>query len=276
MSRSGPVVWLVSMVALSAVAAAAPAPTDPLVAAYVAGDSETLAEAAGRLSAGQLDQRLNDKRRLVRLSAVAGLGAVDDPWSHLRALASAASDADRPVAVAAISAALTHVRRLDPGIIETRDLSRAGLAVALDRFRKLVADTGRWADVRVLALETSNLLARRLGDAGAAAFLHKQIGSDEPEVRRAALELLPQPLSKASRAAAAAAIADKHDLVAATAAAVICQGIAAGDAAAPLRDALGRTGAARAAALRKAPPPGLEPAMLRYLGACTKASGKTK
>lgn len=267
--------WLAFLLAVSVVAAA-PAPADELAQAYVAGDADALAEAVGHKSTADLDRRLHDKRRLVRLSTIAALTGVDDPWAQLTGLADAAGAADRPVAVAASRVARTIARRLNPGVLEDRDVNRAAVAAALERFRKLVADQGRWADVRVLALETGTLLGRSLGDDTTPAFLTNQIKSDEPEVRRAALELLPQPLTKSSRAAAAAAVADKDDLVAATAAAVMCQGISAGDPAAPVRAALGEGGSARVTAFLKAPPPGLEPAMIRYLRSCAKAAGKTK
>jgi|GEM_PF-5089045 len=267
--------WLAFLLAVSVVAAA-PAPADELVTAYVAGDADALAEAAGHESPAELDRRLHDNHRLARLSTIAALFSVDDPWPQLTGLAAAATDADRPVAVAASHAASTIARRLNPGVLEDRDVNRSAVAAALERFRKLVANQGRWADVRVLALETSTLLGMSLGDDTTPAFVTNQIKSDEPEVRRAALELLPQPLSKASRAAAAAAVSDKDDLVAATAAAVMCQGISAGDPPKPVREALGDRGRARVNAFLNAPPPGLEPAMIRYLRSCAKAAGKTK
>jgi len=264
--------WLLPLALLSSVAAAGQQP-DAFVTAYLAEDTDEFERLAQVVGDAELSKRLGARERLSQLSAIEVARRTSDPSALLSALAEAADGRDRSVCIGATRAAVSITMALNQGVIENKEIDLAVLAAALTHWRRIVEDQGRWADVRVHALEISHRLAGLTNRKDALAFLLSQIKSGEPELRRAALELLPQPLDVKTRAAAIGAISDKHDLVSAAAAGAICQAITAGDAPAPIRDALGQAGTDKLRALHKASPTWLEPATKRHIAACVGAGG---
>ncbi len=247
-------------------------PPDELVAGYIAADQTELERIASAMSSAELDNRLGHSVRLHQLSAIAAVPWTHEPTHHLSALAETADSPDRKIAVAGTRAALTIVATLNPGVIENRELETAALADALGHWRRIVEDDGRWPDVRVDALELVTSLAKTLERSDWRDYLAARLESAEPELRRAAIELLPQPLTDASRTAVRSAIDDKDEQVSATAAAILCQGIASGDAPGETIEALGDQGKAKLTAIITASPAWLEPAFKRYIAACLAAN----
>lgn len=268
-------IWIAALLIAAPLAFAAGArPT--LTDAFSRGAVDDFERLASELSIDQATSLAGDRDRLRQLSAVEAAPHMIDRWAALELLATAALSPDRPIAVAAVRSALAIVARLDRGVIESRELGDATLAAQLSRWRALIDDPGRWPDIRVSALELADRLARALGRDDADTFLASRLRSHDAEVRRAALELLPQPLAPELRSAVVELVHGADRRIAVVAAGVVCQGITAGDDPAPIRAALGDRGVTRLRALATAPPPGTEPAMLRYIAACLERDGSAK
>jgi hypothetical protein len=209
--------------------------------------------------------------RPARLAAVLAAPAAEDAWDLLSALAVHAAGPDRLLAAsAAASAALiaTRLHRDWYAVSDQQEIAPATLAEAQQSWLELVADSGRWVDVRVLALETSVSLGRVLhafaGDVRTetsrgparepAGVLAELTAHPEPALRRAAFELLAAPLTVEQRTAAARAVADDPDPdVALAAAQALCSGLAFGDAPAPILAVLREPARARLRTLITAP-----------------------
>jgi len=120
--------------------------------------------------------------------------------------------------------------------------------------------TDRWADVRVHALEVTAALAsaRRAtadDDPGLGFDLPELLADSDPEVRRGACELVPQPAPAATHAALAASVrGDADPAVAFACAQALCAGLR-WDPASLVLTALGDEGIARLRALAKGPLP---------------------
>lgn len=256
------------------------------------------------LLAGRLARALaaNDRARLSRLGAAAGargllplmdarqdraelLAAVlaapaaVDGWALLVPLAEHAMGPDRPLAVAAALTATSIAARLardwEP-VYVTHDIPEQALAHALGAWRAIGADPGRWADVRVHALEVSAHLAAARQRAGAGATapydLDALAADADAQVRRAAFELLPHPLSPGEAAVASRAVVDDADPTAALAAAqALCGGLGVDAPAAPALAALGQAGLDRLRHL--VPDPALPPAARIDGARCLAADG---
>jgi hypothetical protein len=117
-----------------------------------------------------------------------------DGWALLVPLAEVAAGGDRSLAVPAARTAVGIAAALDRERVLDLDIPDDELATALTAWRDLGADGNRWADVRVLALEVGVHLHGALGaDAlseDVAFDAAARIADDDPEIRRAALELL--------------------------------------------------------------------------------------
>ncbi len=161
-------------------------------------DLERARAASAAAPTTTIERDLGAADRRVRLAAVASAPAAAQPDELLDELAVAAGGWDRTVAIAAARSARTIARalagagpRLTPGALVDDD--RAAGAVAA--WRALAARGDRWADVRVLALETAVTLAGNAVEVDLAALAV----DDDPEVRRAAIELLAIPAPAAAR-----------------------------------------------------------------------------
>jgi hypothetical protein len=218
--------------------------------ALLAGDWDDLARAGQRAGSRGLALDLAAPDRLTVLAAALAAPAADDAVWLLRPLARAARSPDRPIAAAATASAARIARRITPEAALDRDLPLDWLRARLADYRTVALDGGRWADVRVLALETATALSRALGEQAAPADAPYDpaalLADPDPEVRRAALELLPAPLRPADLAIAAGAVTrDADPLVAAVAGQIVCEGLGAGDPPRPVLAALGAAGLQR-------------------------------
>ena len=226
-----------------------------LARALVAGDHARLSRLGAAAGARGLMPVMGARQdRTERLAAVLAAPAPEDGWAMLVVLAEHAAGPDRPLAVAASQAATSIAARLDrdwESVYSTHDIPEQALARGLEAWREVGADPGRWADVRVHALEVSAHLvaARQRTDARAPHELDALDALDalaadaDAEVRRAAFELLPHPLSPREAATAARAATHDTDPAAALAAAqALCGGLAIEAPAAPALAALGPDG----------------------------------
>ncbi len=191
-------------------------------------------EIAARVSISDLSRALSDSDREVVLGVIAAAPTVDDGWLLLEPLAAAAAGPDRPIAAAAAAAAVEIAAGLDGEFALDNDLAGDELQGRLSTWRAVATKPGLWPDVRVHALEVCAALARARRGASMAGW-NEGIGYDlagavadrEPEVRRAAFELLPGVLPEKVRAqavelAAAAVLDDPDPEVALAAAQWIC------------------------------------------------------
>ncbi len=221
-----------------------------LAHALVSPDRDAVATIGARAGAAGLAPLLGGGARRQRVAACRAAPSAPDAWALMEPLARVAGGADRALAVEAARAAGTIAASLDRDALLAADAPDDEVRAALGAWRNIGADGHRWPDVRVHALEIGRDLAAALGpDAPADVPFDAaaRIADAEPEVRRAALELLPArdpPL-----ALAASALADPDPSVAVAAAQAMCAGLALGDDAAPVVAAIGATGLERMRAL---------------------------
>jgi hypothetical protein len=246
----GGVTFLLNNVALLALLAAGGPADAQLKAALLSGDLGEVPRLGASLPTSDLRAALQSRDRLVRLAACRAAPAAQDGWVLLAGLARAAATPDRPIAACAARSAVVIARALDREHVEAHDIPDDALRTRLDAWRAVGADPGRWPDVRVHALEVSAYLARALGPdatpADVAYDLGARLADHEPEVRRAALELIPHaPGAVPLDAVAKRVTEDRDDTVALVAAQVMCAGLAHDDPPAPVLAAMGEAGLAR-------------------------------
>lgn len=210
------------------------------------GAGAELQEIGVRASGGDLSLALQSPDRKVVLAATAAVRAAEDGWVLLAPLAELASRPDRPLAAAAAASAVAIAARIDEAFLDEHEVTKAELGERIRAWSALAAARHRWPDVRVHALEISAHLAR-VGRGFALGFdLAGLAGDPEPEVRRAAFEVLPQPVPESARALAAEAVAhDSEPVVALAAAQSLCSGLGFDEPAGPILAALGDAGAQR-------------------------------
>ena len=220
-----------------------------LLGAYQRGDRDAVAQYGAQTGVLELSQALAAPERGERLAAIqAATSAGQDAWVLLAPLANRARERDRPVAAAAARAAVRISEDIDRRRALEWHIPADALHDRLVAWRELARDEGGWPDVRVHAMETAARLHAALGDdATEAPFdLPSSLADPEPEVRRAALELLPMPLPNELHATVIARVtADGDPTVALVAAQTVCITIALDAKAAPILAALGDAGLAR-------------------------------
>lgn len=233
--------------------AAGPTPSEVLVAAVEdASDPVAIDRAARHLSNRELIALVNGGRRETR-AAVFAAAFVGDNVALLGALSDVAGSFDRSLAVPAARAAQQIAASLDGPAIAEREIPRRTLAEAAVAWHRVARDRQLWADVRVTALEVARDLTRLLGGDGTRPVI-ELVADPDPEVRRAALELLRSPLpAERYRRVAERITGDADPEVALAAAAALCFGVRFGDDAAAIRAAIGEAGLARVAELAADP-----------------------
>ncbi len=236
--------------------------------------------ASRNASVGSASQTLARRRELV-LAAALLAPHCEDAWSLLVPLARAASTPDRPIAAAASLSAAEIARGLTADVLAKRDAPDDLIAGALRAWQDIAGSAHRWADVRVHALAIAKTLSELAHQSAAKNRDSRPHGYDlavfaadsDPEVRRAAFELLPRRPDGEALAIAAGAVASESDPRAALAAAqAICGGLAFGDPAAPILAALGQEGMSRLRELVSRPAT-LPPAALLDSARCLAADG---
>jgi len=219
--------------------------------ALVSPDRDAVSTIGARAGAAGLAPVLANGTRRQRIAACRAAPSAPDAWALVAPLARVAAGGDRALAVEAARAAGAVAATLDRDALIAAEAPDDEVRAALAAWRTIGADANRWPDVRVHALEIGRDLAAALGpDASAddAPFdAAARVTDAEPEVRRAALELLPArnpPL-----ALAASALADPDPAVAIAAAQTMCAGLALGDDAKPVLAEAGAAGLERMRAL---------------------------
>lgn len=254
-----------SVVALLAVMNVAPAWSAPdrledkLRRALDRGARVELEEIGAQAQGRDLSLALMSRDRKVVLGAIAAAVATEDAWVLLTPLAELARRPDRPIAAAAAACAARIAARIDHEFALEHDIPDDDLAERQSAWRALAADRARWPDVRVYGLEVSALLAAAVGEPGKGYDLAEVASDPEPEMRRAAFELLPQPLPDRARELAGRAVASDPDpIVALAAAQALCSGLGLGQPVRPALSALGKDGLERLRQLmaRSSAPPG--------------------
>jgi hypothetical protein len=222
--------------------------------AHARGDHDEVARQAGRTGAAGIAPLLADPAR--RHAGLAAAPEAPDAWELLDVLAALAGSWERAVAAPAAHAAARIARRLDPELAILHDLADDALAGRQQAWLALAIRPDRWADVRVHALEVVARIAetrRATADEepGAGYDLEALLGDGDPEVRRAACELLPQPAPADALARLGHAVADDADPgVALVCAQALCAGLL-WDPATPVLTALGEPGAERLRAIAR-------------------------
>jgi hypothetical protein len=184
-------------------------------AGYVAGDLASLRRAGSAPSGDEsLRAALRSKDRAAVLGAVLAADAAPTPWDHLDALAALAGGWDRGAAVLAVRVAVSISRRLDGDAAVVLEVPDDQLERQAEAWRALARREDRWSDVRVRALEVAARLDRaRLATADGrpalVAPLLELAGGTDPQIRRAALELLPVPVPSEAYPALVARLRDE-------------------------------------------------------------------
>lgn len=163
-------------------------------------------------------------RSTVRTTVLAGIVAApttEDRAELLPALARVAAGPDRRTAIPAARAATTIAAQLAKRDLPD-DLAPDDIAAWRAKFEQLALTPGRAIEVRVAALETASALVHVLDPRALGYDLAKAIADPDPEIKIAAVELVPRPASGALFAMIAPAVADSDDAVAFAAALTIC------------------------------------------------------
>jgi hypothetical protein len=187
-------------------------------------------------------------------AALEAAPAAPDAWELLDDLARLASSWDRSQAAPAARAAARIARTLDPDLVITQEIPDDKLASWQRTWAELGARVDRWGDVRVHAIEVAaNLAAARVATAadppGVGYDLAATLRDGDPEVRRVACELMPQPLPPDVSAVLGDAVAiDADPAVALSCAQALCSDLRYQDAERVLV-ALGEDGKARLRAI---------------------------
>lgn len=223
-----------------------------LKGAFLSGSTDDVERAARSAGVRRLTLALAGAAsdRVLALAAAEGAPFAEDAVWLLVPLLAAARSPDRPLAVRAARAAARIAGSLDSSELVTSDVPPDWTRARIHELRALAADSARWTDVRVSALEAASHLHRSLeaeaGPADAPYDLAAAAVDPDPELRRAAFELLRSPLAPAELAIAANAVAADQDRVVALAAGqAACDGLRFGDPARPVLAALGARGLLR-------------------------------
>ncbi len=275
---------IVTVMPLLAALLAGPGPA--VVGAHARGDHDEVARQAGLAGAAGLAFLNTADERAAVVAGIAAAPHAPDAWELLDELAAHARGWDRSLAAPAALAAARIVRRLDDDLAVSAEIPDDLLASAQRAWTALATRADRWADVRVHALEVVvRLAATRVAtadiDPRPGYELADFLADPDPEVRRAAAELVALPAPVAWRAPLAAAVADDpDDAVAIAAAQALCaelalapRGEAGDEAVAAVLAALGEPGAARLRTIFRGPLPAVPPGALLDAARCLAARG---
>lgn len=249
--RSWLAISALALVATWAVARAEPgrAPesrAQGLLDAFFADDRPTVDRLGQARGARGLAPDLVSPHRGTVLAAIAAAPAADDAWALLGPLARRAADPDRSLATRAAAAGARIAATLSRDLLLEHEAAPDELRDVLAAWLRVALDDGRWADVRVHALEVSAALVAALGPDGPVLDWAGMAADADPEVRRAALELAPVPPGEELSAEAGRRVADdENKMVALAAGQVLCGELATGAKKKPILDALGQEGIAR-------------------------------
>jgi hypothetical protein len=182
--------------------------------AYQAGDIAGLR----RAGAGGEDvaRALRSGDRATVQGAIVAAEAVPDAWALLGPLADLAGSWDRATAAPAARAAARIARSLDGDAAIVGDVPDDRLATYGAAWQAIADRGDRWGDVRVHALEVATHVYRARSATAddlidVAAPLLAAAADADPQLRRAALELLPVPVPAALRAALVTRISTDAD-----------------------------------------------------------------
>ncbi|RMH44841.1 MAG: hypothetical protein D6689_01625 [Deltaproteobacteria bacterium] len=217
-----------------------------LAGAFGRGDRAELASRARRLPAATLATAIAGPDRAAALAAIAAAPHSRAPWALLDPLARAARSTDRRRASSAARAAAAIAADLTLDTLLAWEIDLDAVDRAARAWGDVAADPGLWPDVRVHALEARAALGRAVAPAVEPPFARALLADPEPEVRRAAFDLLAPPLSPELLAVAAErAATDPDPPVALAAAGAACAGLPLGADPAAVRAAFGDRGIAR-------------------------------
>lgn len=257
--RRAPVLFAIVVAALGAAVARA-----DLAALYRGGDLGALRRAGA--ATDEVERGLRAADRATVLGAVVAAEAAPDGWELLEPLATVAAGWDRSTAAPAARAAARIARTLDGDAAILLDIPDQRLEAIGHAWQALTDRGDRWSDVRVHALEVAAHVARARGAtadlvADETVVLMAAATATDPQLRRAALELLPVPAPDALRPLLAArVVADADPLVRLAAAQALCAAVPDDDAA--VLAALGTSGLAALRAMVAVPPPDVGGALL--------------
>jgi hypothetical protein len=261
---------------LAALAALAASP-DAIATAYVRGDLDEVARLGAQLGAAGIAPLLVGP---IARAGIAAAPAAPDGWELLLDLATGAGSWDRHRAAPAARAAVAIARRLDADTAIAGELPDDALAARQAAWLAIAERPDRWADVRVHALEVVARLARARRATSTTATepgfdLATVLADEDPEVRRAACELVPAPAPPALVPVLAAAVgSDTAPTVVLAAGQALCGELADGAGGRVVLDALGESGLARLRAVIAAPlPPDAPPPAALDAARCLVAAG---
>jgi hypothetical protein len=222
-----------------------------LRAALARGSLVELEEIGTNLPERDLLAAIESPDRELCVAGIAAASSARDAWVLLPILAKRAGSPDRPIAAAAAESAAEIARDLEFATLADTDITDDELEAAAAAWLAVAEYPAYWPDVRVRGLEVSVSVARARGQRPPIYDLERFAADAEPEVRRAAYELLPGTLSNGARATASrAVISESYPEVALAAAQALCSALEPrpdehAPPADPVLHALGQEGLAR-------------------------------
>ncbi|MEO8554993.1 MAG: hypothetical protein ABI678_33670 [Kofleriaceae bacterium] len=222
-----------------------------MTAAVERGDLDEAARQGALAGPDVVVQALRAKVRSTVLAGIVAAPATEDRAELLPALAKVASGPDRRTAIPAARAATAIAIQLARHDLAD-DLAPDDIQTWRATFEHLALAPGRPIEVGAAALATAAALAHVLDPRALGYDLTRALADPDPELRIAAVALVPRPAPGALFAAIAPAVGDPDDAVAFAAAQTICAD--ATDDPAAVKGALGTTGATQIKALAKAHP----------------------
>ena len=162
-----------------------------LVEALSRGSQVELEEIGANLTGDDLSRLLASGDRRVVLASLVATRTAADGWQMLSALAGHARQPDRPIAELAAEIALALTRALARDALPGQDSATHDLSAHRAAWRAVLEQASLAIDIRVRAVEILTTLAHASGDPEPPFPLAVALADEDPELRRAALELWP-------------------------------------------------------------------------------------
>lgn len=193
-----------------------------------------------------VEQALLARDRPAILAGIAAAPTTTGREELLVPLAKVAAGPDRRTALPAARAAVAIARELAKRTDLPDDLASDDVVTWRQLYVDLAMDRERWIELRVIALDVAAALDRAPGGAnGIGVDVAAALADPDPAYRRAAITVLPAPVSSANRTLLASTLAKDTDPdVALAAASTLCADLAT-DPPQPILDAVGAPGLER-------------------------------
>lgn len=165
---------------------------DEFVAALLAGNQSQLRRIGERIGNSAIGKAMLSPNRLIAQAAVQSVSSMPLGHNYLPLLAKAAARPDHSIAARAARVAEDLSAALSPIELEEREVTNYELSQWQEQWIAIAQDTERFADIRVLSLESAvHLMKLQSVSTRKDIPWDKFLGDPNPAVRAALLSLLP-------------------------------------------------------------------------------------